>query len=137
MMETTISDFHKSFYIPDIQKLGFHLPHVRILGTNHCGEMRRTAFKRREFFKTFFVAVIMQRGQQQAFRIKYNKNNMAEIYLCQQKLLYWNILVQHHRQISIHLHYHVQGMQYFILFYLTIANKMLPLLLHISFLNNK
>ena len=39
MMETTISDFHTSFYIPAIQKLAFHLPHVRILGTNHCGEM--------------------------------------------------------------------------------------------------
>ena len=50
-METTISDFHTSFYIPDIQKLDFHLPHVRILGTNHCGEMRRTAFIRREIFQ--------------------------------------------------------------------------------------
>ena len=51
MMDTTISDFHTSFYIPAIQKLDFHLPHVRILGTNHCGEMRRTAFKRRELFQ--------------------------------------------------------------------------------------
>ena len=42
MMETTISDFHTSFYIPAIQKLDFHIPHVRILGTNHCGEMRRS-----------------------------------------------------------------------------------------------
>ena len=51
MMETTISDFRTSFYIPIIQKLDFHLPHVRILGTHHCGEMRRTAFKRRELFQ--------------------------------------------------------------------------------------
>ena len=51
MMETTISDFHTSFYIPDIQKLAFNLPHVRILGTNHCGELRRTVFKRRELFQ--------------------------------------------------------------------------------------
>ena len=51
MMETTISDFHTSFYIPDIQKLGFHLQHVRILGTNHCGELQRTAFKQRELFQ--------------------------------------------------------------------------------------
>ena len=50
MMETTISDFHTSFYIPAIQKLAFHLPHVRILGTNHCGTMQHTAFKRRELF---------------------------------------------------------------------------------------
>ena len=51
--ETTISDFNTSLYIPAIQKLAFHLPHVRILGTNHCGEMRRTDFKRRELFQYF------------------------------------------------------------------------------------
>ena len=51
MMETTISDFHTSFYIPAIQKLAFNLPHVRILGTNHCGELQRTDFKRRELFQ--------------------------------------------------------------------------------------
>ena len=39
MMETKISGFYTSFYIPYIQRLSFHLPHVRILGTNHCGEM--------------------------------------------------------------------------------------------------
>ena len=50
-METTISDFHTSFYIPDIQKLAFHLPHVHILRTNHCGELRRTSFKQRELFQ--------------------------------------------------------------------------------------
>ena len=48
MMETTISNFHTIFYIPAIQKLAFHIPHVQILRTNHCGESCRTAFKRRE-----------------------------------------------------------------------------------------
>ena len=48
MMKTTIYDFHTSLYIPAIQKLTFHLTHVRILGTNHCGELQRTSFKRRE-----------------------------------------------------------------------------------------
>ena len=51
MMETNISGLHTSFYIPAIQKLAFHLPHVRIIGTNHCGEMRRIAFKRPELFQ--------------------------------------------------------------------------------------
>ena len=51
MMETTIYDSRTSFYIPSIQKLSFHIPHVRIIGTNHCGELRRTAFKRRELFQ--------------------------------------------------------------------------------------
>ena len=48
MMETTISNFHTSFYIPEIQNLVFRIPHVQILGTNHCGDYRRTAFKRRK-----------------------------------------------------------------------------------------
>ena len=51
MMETIIYEFNTSLYIPDIKKLAFNLPHVRILGTNHCSEMRRTAFKRRELFQ--------------------------------------------------------------------------------------
>ena len=51
MTETTISYFRKSYYLPAIQKLAFHLPHVRILGIIHCGELRRTAFKLRELFQ--------------------------------------------------------------------------------------
>ena len=51
MMETTIFNFHTSFCISAIQKLAFHLTHVRILGINHCGAMQRTAFKRRELFQ--------------------------------------------------------------------------------------
>ena len=45
MMETIVSDSSTTFYIPSIQKLAYHKPHVRILGTNRCCEMRRTAFK--------------------------------------------------------------------------------------------
>ena len=51
IMETTISYFRTSFYIPDIQKLAFHLPHVCILDTNHCGDIRRTSFKQSELFQ--------------------------------------------------------------------------------------
>ena len=50
-METTIYDFNTSFYIPATQKTAFHLPHVLILGTNNCGEMRHKAFKRHEIFQ--------------------------------------------------------------------------------------
>ena len=46
MMETYSAYFHTSFYIPEIQNITFHLPHVRIIGTNHCGNTRREAFKR-------------------------------------------------------------------------------------------
>ena len=48
MTETTIFNFHTSFYIPEIHKLAFHIPQVQILGTDHCGDSRRTAFKCRE-----------------------------------------------------------------------------------------
>ena len=51
MMETNISDFHTSFYIPAIQKLAFYLTHVRILGKNHCAEMQRIAFKQLKLFQ--------------------------------------------------------------------------------------
>ena len=51
MMETTIYDSHTSFYIPTIKRFTFHLPHMRILGTNHCGELQHTAFKHRKFFQ--------------------------------------------------------------------------------------
>ena len=51
MMETTISNFHTSFYIPYIQKLAFHITHVQIMGTNHCGDYIQTVFKRRESFQ--------------------------------------------------------------------------------------
>ena len=51
MMETTISIFCTSFCIPEIQKLAFHIPHVQILGTNHCGDSHRTEFKRHESFQ--------------------------------------------------------------------------------------
>ena len=51
MMKTTIYNFHTIFYIPKTQKLAFHIPHVQILGKNHCGEYCQTAFKRRESFQ--------------------------------------------------------------------------------------
>ena len=51
MTETTISDFHTSFYILATQKLVFHLPNVHILGKNHCGAMQLTDFKQCELFQ--------------------------------------------------------------------------------------
>ena len=46
MMETTISNSHTSFFIPEIQKLEFHFTHVQILGTYQCGDSCQTAFWR-------------------------------------------------------------------------------------------
>ena len=45
MMETYITDFNTSLYIPEIQKLVIHLPHVHIIETNHCGNTCQKSFK--------------------------------------------------------------------------------------------
>ena len=51
IMETSIADFHTSFYIPEIKKLAFQLTNVHILGTNHFGNTRHEEFKRRRSFQ--------------------------------------------------------------------------------------
>ena len=51
MMERSIADFHTSFYIKSIQNLAFYLPHVCIIGTNHCGNTHHQSFKHRRTFQ--------------------------------------------------------------------------------------
>ena len=51
MMETKFSNFYTSSYIPEIPKLTFQIPHVQILGTNHCGNSCQTEFKIRKSFQ--------------------------------------------------------------------------------------
>ena len=46
--------FPYEFFIPEIQKLVFHIPNVQILGANHCGESRQNSFKRCESFQDVF-----------------------------------------------------------------------------------
>ena len=46
IMESSIVEFNQDFYIPEIQKLAFHLPYVRILGMHHCGNKRQEKFMR-------------------------------------------------------------------------------------------
>ena len=36
---------HEDFYIPEMKNLAFYLPHVRIIGTNNCGNTLHEAFK--------------------------------------------------------------------------------------------
>ena len=50
-MDTTISNFHTSLYIPEIQKLEFHILHVQVLVSNQCGDSRLTTFKHRKSFQ--------------------------------------------------------------------------------------
>ena len=53
MMDTTISDFIPDTIFHPSKSWLFNLPHVCILGINHCDEMRRTAFKRRKLLQDF------------------------------------------------------------------------------------
>ena len=44
MMDTSIADFRTSLYIPEMKKIAFQLPHVRIIGNNCCGNTFRKVF---------------------------------------------------------------------------------------------
>ena len=46
LLETLISEFHSKYYIPAIQKLAFHFPHVHIIGTHHRGKEHHESFRR-------------------------------------------------------------------------------------------
>ena len=37
--------------MPEIQKLEFHVTHVKIMRTNHCDDYLQTAFKRHKSFQ--------------------------------------------------------------------------------------
>ena len=43
MFDENIITFHEKYYKDAIDKLAYHLPHVKILGTNHVGLRRRNA----------------------------------------------------------------------------------------------
>ena len=58
------------------------MPHLRILGTNHCGEFRRTAFKRRELFQDVLCRRDYAERVVAILLIKYNLNTMVEIDMC-------------------------------------------------------
>ena len=75
----TISDFHTSFYIPAIQNLDFHLPHVRILGTKYCDAQPLNDVN---YFNMFYGVVITLMGKLQALLINYNHNTMLEKDQC-------------------------------------------------------
>ena len=42
-----ILDFHSEYYIPEIEKLDFHLPHVYIFGKKYCAINKSQQLKKR------------------------------------------------------------------------------------------
>jgi len=47
LLTESVSNFHQNYYKPAIEKLAYHLAHVKILGTNHIGLTRREALSMR------------------------------------------------------------------------------------------
>ena len=75
IMETKNSNFHTSLYISEIQKLAFHLPYLRIIGINHCGDSSLTAFKCHGSFQDVLCFRYYAERLVASFPIKYNHNN--------------------------------------------------------------
>ena len=44
ILKEDIDVFHKIFYIPTIEKLSFHISHVRIIGSMECRKTRNEYF---------------------------------------------------------------------------------------------
>ena len=129
-METTIYDFHTRFYIPAIQKLDFHLTNVRILGTNHCGEMWRTDFKQRELFQD----VLCCRDYAEGVVTNFANKTKPEYYGGNRSVYIEGISLEHFSAVP-HADFNSSTLSrqrhaVFHSFYLTIENRMLLLLLH-------
>ena len=52
LMECAIGTFHTEYYLPSLEKLAYHRPHVKILGKGYCGAARLAAFKRKPSVRT-------------------------------------------------------------------------------------
>ena len=105
---------------------------MRILGTNHCGEMQRTAFKRHDFFQD----VLCRRDYAERVVASFANQIQSEYYGGNRYVSIEDIVLEHFsaapqedinsntppHQLNAVFHY----------FYLTIANRMLPLLLQTS-----
>ena len=129
-MKTSIADFHTSFYIPPIQKLAFHLPHVHVLGNNHCGNTHREAFNCQSSKQDVFCCCDYSERVVTSLHTKYSINTIAEIYLCLLKALHWITLVHQHVQKQKEQHNHTHVILCFINFCLMTANRILPQILY-------
>ena len=96
IIETYIADFCTSLYISEIQKIEFHLIQVRILDTNHCGNMCQESFKRCSANQDVLCCCDYDEIVVSIFHTKYSLNNMVEINLCIFKALDWSSLVHQH-----------------------------------------
>ena len=81
MLETSIDEFHKSYYMMAIQKLAFHFPHMCILVTHNCGKTHIDAIKYSAEFQYLSCRCYYTERVVASFSAKFNMNIMMEIYL--------------------------------------------------------
>ena len=129
-IETSNVGFHTNFYIPAIQKLAFHLPPVRIIGTKHFGNTCREEFKRHRSKQDLLCCCYYAEILVAIFHTKYSLNTMAEKDLCILKALRWSTCVHQHIQKQQEHHKHAHVMLCFIHFCLMTENRILPQLLY-------
>ena len=91
MMDTTNSNLETSFYITVMPKLAFHIPHVHILGTNHCRHYRRTAFKQRKLFQD----VLCHRDYSQRVVASFTHQIKSEYYIGNRFISIADIALEH------------------------------------------
>ena len=98
MMDKYIADFCTSFYITEIQNIAFHLPHIRIIGTNHCGNTHHEALKYHITKQDVLCCCDYTERVVAIFHTKYSLNTMEEIYLSLLKDFNWNTLLHQQRK---------------------------------------
>ena len=129
MMETSISDFHTSFYITAIKTSHFTFHtykfQVPITVVTHAVNNSNAAVQ----IKMCCIVVVMIRECQLVLHTIYSLNNMVEIYMRLLKALHWSALLHQHIQKQQHHHNHEHVMLCFINFGLMIANMILTQLL--------
>ena len=81
LIETLITYIHNKYYTPEIQKLEFHFPPVRILGTRRCFKELRKGLKLQRkqhdvLFRSDYTEWIVS-----SFLIKCNLSTMIKIVM--------------------------------------------------------
>ena len=111
MMQTTMYYFNTGEYIPSIKRLDFHLPLVRILGTNHCGALQCTAFKCCKLFQD----VLCRRYYDERTVVSVSHQIQPECYGRNISVSIEGIALEQ-RRTSIQLHHNVNLTQCFTIF---------------------
>ena len=83
-------NFHYYHYQPAIQKLSFHLLHVKLLGAIHVGKIKRKYLEIRSHKNSLNVGDIMQRSQWHNFHLKSSYIILMIIIIYLSRVLYCN-----------------------------------------------